>query len=408
MSTFNINLHETVFCLSDALNLVSDTLIDHGKRVAFMAAECAKALHWDSKRIDDLFLASILHDCGISKTAVYEKLVHFEGKNVGNHSSKGAQLLKTSPPLAGLSEIVSHHHLDWEDLKGIDLSEKVKMCANCICMVDRVDLLALDYREIETNILASKEIIRKKICERRDSWFHPQLVDVFLEVSEPEKFWLTLEKGHNSGYAKSWIEHDSISEIEFVDLKSIVMIYSRIVDAKSYYTKQHSEGVANLSRYLGKLFNLTEHTCDKLEIAGLLHDLGKLRVPDHILDKPGNFTESEFLIMKRHSYDTYDIIKDIQGFEEISIWALQHHERVDGSGYPCRCSNDSLSQEAKIIALADVFQGLAQNRPHRDKFLPEDIMVILKRQMHEGKLDKDVVLMVENNLIGCWQAAIDG
>ena len=87
MSTFKINIHQTIFCLSDALDLVGDNIIDHGKRVAFISAECAKALQWDRESVDDLFLAAILHDCGVSKTSVYERLVHFEGKNAGNHCS---------------------------------------------------------------------------------------------------------------------------------------------------------------------------------------------------------------------------------------------------------------------------------------------------------------------------------
>ena len=405
MSTFKINIHETIFFLSDVLNLVSDYRTDHGKRVAYMAAECAKALQWDSKRIDDLFLAGILHDCGVSKTTVYDRLIRFEGKNAGNHCSKGAQLLNDSPPLAYLSDCVLHHHVDWEELKGIDLPDRVKMSANCINMVDRVDILALDCLQTDANILASKEKIRKQIFEKRESWFHPQLVDIFMEISSPEAFWLELEKGHNSGYARSWLEHDSVCDIDFVDLKSIATIYSRMVDEKSFFTKQHSIGVANLSRYLGELFDLTEHVCDKLELAGLLHDLGKLRVPDYILEKPDDLTKSEFLIMQRHSYDTYDILKDITGFEEISIWALQHHERIDGSGYPYHFNYQKLALEAKIIALADVFQSLSQNRPHRQKFSIENILDILKQQMNEDRLDRKVVLMVEENIYGCWQAA---
>lgn len=405
MSTFKINIHEAIFFLSDVLNLVSDYRTDHGKRVAYMAAECAKALHWDNDKIDDLFLASILHDCGISKTTTYERLIKFKWKNVENHCSKGAQLLNSSPPLAYLSDCVLHHHVDWDELKGIDLSDTAKMFANCINMVETIDFLFLHYQQKDTNILASKEEIRAEISKRSNTEFNPQLVNVFLEVSKPEAFWFALNKGYNSGYAKTWIEHKAASKINFVDLKSVVLFYSRMVDTKSYYAKHHSEGVANLSRYLGELFGLTEQTCDKLELAGLLHDLGNLKVPDQILSKTGDLTDSEFLIMQQHSYDTYDITKDIKGFEDISIWASQHHERIDGSGYPFRCKSESLSQEAKIIAIAEVFQSLSQNRPHRDKLPPKDILVFLKQQVRKGKLDKDVVLMVDSNLDGCWKAA---
>ena len=109
--------------------------------------------------------------------------------------------------------------------------------------------------------------------------------------------------------------------------------------------------------------------------------------------------------MQRHSYDTYDILKNIRGFEEIALWASQHHERVDGSGYPYHLNKESLSLEARIIALADVFQGLAQDRPHRNKLSAEDILNVLKQLKDNGKLDKTVAEMVENNLAGCWQHA---
>ncbi|TXK96776.1 hypothetical protein BMR11_01660 [Methylococcaceae bacterium CS5] len=82
MSKFNINIYEVIFSLSDAVDLVGVDQIYHGKRVAYIAAECGKALNWDDDRLDDLFLAAILHDCGVSNTAIHSKLTNFEGKNV--------------------------------------------------------------------------------------------------------------------------------------------------------------------------------------------------------------------------------------------------------------------------------------------------------------------------------------
>lgn len=405
MSKFKINLHEAIFSLSDALDLVGVDQIYHGKRVAYLAAECGKALNWGTDRLDDLFIAAILHDCGISNTAIHTRLTHFEVNNAGNHCAKGSELLKRTPLLAYLSDYILYHHTPWTELIGLDLPDVVKTVANCIYMADRVDILVLNELEIDPDILASKEEIRKKIKAKRGYWFQPELVDIFLKLSESEAFWLSLVKVQNAGYAYSGTAHNSIQEIEFEELKSIVLIFSHIIDAKSTYTVKHSDGVADLSRFLGELFKLSAHTCDMLELAGLLHDLGELRIPDKILDKPGKLTESENFIVQRHSYDTYEILKNIKGFEDISKWAAQHHERVDGSGYPYRCNAKDLSIEAKIIAVADVFQALTQKRPYRDKFPPEDIMSILKNQMQEGKLDKDVVLMVENNLTACWKSA---
>ena len=405
MSKFKINLHETIFSLSDALDLVSVDQTYHSKRVAYLATECGKALNWGKDRLDDLFLAAILHDCGVYKTAIHTKLTRFEANNVGNHCAIGSELLQRTPLLAYLSNYVFYHHTPWKELICLDLPDVVKIVANCIFMVDRVDILVLNGLEIDPNILGSKKEIRKKIRAKRNHWFQPELVDIFLKLSKSEAFWLSLVKVQNAGYSYYGIAHNSIQEIEFEDLKSIVLIFSHIVDAKSPYTVKHSDGVADLSRFLGELFKLSTHTCDMLELAGLLHDLGMLRVPDKILDKPGELNESENFIVRRHSYDTYEILKNIKGFEDISKWAAQHHERIDGSGYPYRNHAKDLSIEARIIAVADVFQALTQKRPYRDKFAQKDIMSILKSQMQEGKLDKEVVLMVENNLTACWKSA---
>jgi HD-GYP domain-containing protein (c-di-GMP phosphodiesterase class II) len=405
VSKFKINLHETIYSLSDALDLVGVDQIYHSKRVAYLATECGKALNWGTDYLDDLFLAAVLHDCGVIKTAIHTRLTHFEASNIGNHCAKGSELLKRTPLLAHLSDYILHHHSHWTKLIGLDLPDVVKNVANCIYMADRVDILVLNGLENDANILASKEKIRRKIRAKRYYWFQPELVDIFLKISEPEAFWLSLVEIQNARYLYSCIAKNSIQEIEFEELKSIVLIFSHIIDAKSTYTVKHSVGVADLSRFLGELFKLSAHTCDMLELAGLLHDLGMLRVPDNILDKPGKLTESENLIVKRHSYDTYEILKNIKGFEDISKWAAQHHERIDGSGYPYRSTAKDLSIEARIIAVADVFQTLTQQRSYRDKFTAEEIMSILKNQMQEGKLDKDVVLMVENNLAACWKSA---
>jgi len=194
--------------------------------------------------------------------------------------------------------------------------------------------------------------------------------------------------------------------ISFVDLKSIVQIFSFIVDAKSTFTQQHSSGVAKLAAYLGKLFELPLAHCESLELAGLLHDIGKLRVPDDVLEKQGKLTLPEFKVIQRHSFDTFNILKRIKGFEDIALWAGQHHERVGGDGYPCRTKENHLSLEARILAVSDVFQALAQNRPYRKALSPDTILSILRKESDEGKLDHRVVDMVETHLMACWNVAL--
>ena len=407
MSTYNVNLHEAIYSLSDALDLVGVTHIHHGKRVAYMAAECGKHLGWNGPRLDELFQAAILHDSGVSKTMVHAKLAQMAWENEAEHCKLGAELLATSPLLKHLSDTVLHHHTHWSVLKDLDLPPEVKLRANCIYMVDRVDVLALGYELEGKDILLGKEEIRHKIFERRGDWFCPELVDAFMEISHSEAFWFTLESDHVNGYLATWLSHFPEQTMEFHELRSLVHVFSCIVDAKSPFTKQHSDGVANLARYLGGLFQLPEETCEMLELVGLLHDIGKLRVPDKLLDKPGMLNEEEIIIMRRHSFDTYSILKNIRGLERISLWALQHHERMDGTGYPFQSKGDDLSFEARIVAVADVFQALAQERPYRGPLQQKVIMTLLKLEAEEGKLDEKVVAAVEANLQECWRVAVE-
>jgi putative nucleotidyltransferase with HDIG domain len=405
VSIFKVNLHQAIYSLSDALDLVGVTHIHHGKRVAYIAAECGKKLGWTGQRLDDLFLAAILHDCGVSRTIIHSRLAQLEWEYESEHCKVGASLLNQCPVLSKLSDVVGHHHTHWSLLKDLDLSDEIKLNANCIYLADRVDILALATLKDNSNILLGAQDICQQVIDRKGDWFHPELVDAFLAVAGSEAFWFRLEGEQVSGYAATWVGHERDREITFSDVRSLVHVFSVIVDAKSPYTRKHSDAVARLARYLGETMGLPRRNCELLELAGLLHDLGKLRIPDAFLDKPGKLTSQEYAIVRRHSFDTFNVLKNITGLEEVARWAAQHHERVDGSGYPYHLGKHDLSLEARIIAVADVFQALEQHRPYRSPLPADEVLAILKEEAKTEKLDRDVVACVETHLQECWEIA---
>lgn len=406
MSKFDINIHEAIYSLSDALDLVGITHIRHGKRVAFIAAECGKYLGWKDRCLDELFEAAILHDIGVAKTVVHSRLAQFEWEKDTEHSKTGALLLQSSPLLENLAPIVRHHHTHWSALKDMELPMETKLAANCIFLADRVDVLSLSGQIDNSNLLLAKDAIQNKILGKRDDWFCAELIEAFIAISKSEAFWFSLECEHVEGYAKTWVSETQTQQMDFRDLREIMHIFSYVVDAKSPFTKAHSDGVARLARFIGTLFDLPQDTCEMLELAGLLHDIGKLRLPDEILEKAGRLNEEEHSQILRHSFDTYNILKNIKGLEKIAMWAAQHHERVDGSGYPYHLSQNTTSLEARIVSVADVFQALAQKRPYRGPLSPDKIMEILNEQVDGGKLDREVVMRVDHHLQDCWEVAI--
>jgi HD-GYP domain-containing protein (c-di-GMP phosphodiesterase class II) len=407
MSIFTINLHQAVYSLSDALDLVGVTHIHHGKRVAYMAAECGKFLNWPSQRLDDLYVAAMLHDCGVSKTIVHSNLTQMEWENENEHCVLGESLLKQCEPLAYLSGVIRHHHAHWSVLQHLDLPIEVKLAANCIFLADRVDILTVVAMGKQPNILLCRDDITAQIVARKGDWFCPEFVDAFVNVAVSEAFWFCLEREQVDAYALTWTAHESKRQVDFKDVRSLVNLFSFIVDAKSPFTAEHSIGVGRLARYLGEQMELPEKSCDTLELAGLLHDLGKLRVPDQYIEKPGRLTQQEYSMVQRHSFDTYNVLKNIPGFEEVALWTSQHHERLDGSGYPYHLCEAALSLEARIVAVADVFQAVSQNRPYRNAMPPDEVLGVLQEDAAAGKLDKQVVACVEKNLGTCWHIAID-
>ena len=148
-------------------------------------------------------------------------------------------------------------------------------------------------------------------------------------------------------------------------LEGAIQIISSTVEMRDPYTAGHQHRVTNLARAIATEMGLPEDKIDAIRMAGIIHDLGKISVPAEILAKPGRITEHEFGIIKSHPQVGYDILKGIKFPWPITQIVYQHHERMDGSGYPQGLSGDEIILEARIIAVADVVEAMASHRPYR-------------------------------------------
>jgi HD-GYP domain-containing protein (c-di-GMP phosphodiesterase class II) len=179
-------------------------------------------------------------------------------------------------------------------------------------------------------------------------------------------------------------------------LDRIAEAFAAVIDAKSPYTHEHSRRVSTLAVSIGSRLGIRGAALVRLRRAALLHDIGKLGVPNRILDKPDRLTRSEWKVVRRHPQFTYDILDRVPIFREFAFDASCHHERLDGSGYFRRLSGRAISQTARILAVADVVDALLAARPYRDGLAPAKVVDMLRA-------DRGRTLCGE-----CVDAAIDG
>ena len=180
-------------------------------------------------------------------------------------------------------------------------------------------------------------------------------------------------------------------------LNDLAHAYAWVIDAKTPYTYHHSERVADFAVRIGRDLGLDDAAQIRLRRAGLLHDIGKLSVPNRILDKPGKLTPREWEAVKLHPYYTYQILERVPVFGELAFDASAHHERLDGRGYFRNLPGAQLSAHAKILAAADQLDALSAERPYRGKLPRERVVEIMRGERGTG-LDPDCVDAAERIL----------
>lgn len=400
----DVDLRQMIIVIETAVSLVGMDDTNHGKRVGFIASQLGYELGFSETDIRFAFEFGLLHDCGVSTESMHNNLVNqfnWDGANI--HCEIGYRLLKDFAPLAKFANPIRHHHTSWAELNELDISAYDARMTNLIFLADRIDVQAAAH--YGKDILLVKDQIVENICARSGSYFNPAFIEAFKEVQRSEAFWIALEDRHITRYTWEMGQLPSNQRLTLPQIKHLSLILSYVVDQKSPFTAQHSVRVADVARFLAQSYGLSEAQCDKVEIAGLLHDLGKLHTPDKILDKPGPLDPSERAIMNQHSYETYEILRHIPGLEEIARWAAFHHEGINGKGYPFHPSARELTVEARIIAVADIFQALVQNRPYREGVDLSTVLSMLSDMAESGKLDRDIVGLATQLAEPCYEIA---
>jgi len=214
--------------------------------------------------------------------------------------------------------------------------------------------------------------------KRSGRWFDPDLVKAAISLGNSGVLWKGLDDKNlvrkvatlEPEYRRLTATEDSIDKI--------CMAFAEVIDAKSPFTYRHSSGVAEAAVEIGQWFGMNAKSLKLLRRAALLHDIGKLSVPNSVLEKPAKLTSDEWTIVKGHPYYTLEILNKIPGFDRLSQDAAAHHEKLDGSGYWRGWGAEKLSRFARILAVADIFDALHAKRPYRDGMPLEKVFQILR------------------------------
>lgn len=385
------NFGNLLLSLSEAMDLTSSKSSQHQQRTAFIAWEIAKAAELPAALLEKIFMAALLHDIGV--VSVEEKvLLHkFKEYNLDVHCIRGEVLLNKVPWLSDISVIVRNHHREWSKWDK-PIEDPDVLAAQIVFLADYIERLI----DRELYILHQYQDIIENIKSLTGDVINPKVAAYFLEVAGREEFWLDLSSQRlyslllNSGPFKN-------VEIGIDGISAVAELFRDIIDFKSRFTSTHTSGVASCAEILSRLFGLTEIDVQLMKVAGNFHDIGKLLVPNSILEKPYKLTKEEFAVIKCHTYYTYYILNTIGGLQQIAEWASYHHEKLNGTGYPFKCKAEEINTGARIMAVADIFTAISEDRPYRKGMMKEEIFVILNDMVSTQSIDKHIVdLLFEN------------
>ena len=387
---FDIHPMNLMKSLSMALELTVNGMSTHHWRTALIADCIAKELKLEEIERQEVVYAALIHDIGAVSNWEERKLLRTmdDSKRIYLHAEEGYELLLLSKRFEKLAKPIRYHHDNWCGGNPSGLAgDKIPLASRIIHLADRIEVSIYPG----TYIFDQKNKILDYVDEKSGTAFDPNLVDAFNQCAKSEAFWLDLiNPNYKEVFFSSLDVYGSIS-YTLGDVTEIADIFSIIIDKTSRYTAKHSRGVAEVAAYLAKKAGFSPFEVKEMRIAGLLHDLGKLAIPNEILEKPEKLTEEEYLLIKQHTYYTYRILQGIDNFEKIAQWAAYHHETLDGTGYPFRISEDSLSLGSKILAVADVFTALTEDRPYRESLSEEKVKDIMGKMAKYRRLDKQII-----------------
>ena len=250
------------------------------------------------------------------------------------------------------------------------------MAASSITGYTRDELLKMNIRQLDTPEMAEQIPSRKMIVDKRgfntfetihrnkNGTLIPFEVHSIATEWQGQKIILSVDRDITVRKQMEEKLKQSYEQLQ-KNFGAITQTITSTVELRDPYTAGHQGRVAHLAQAIAREMNLAEEQANQIYTAGLIHDIGKISIPAEILSKAGKLNDIEFSLIKMHSQSGYDVLKNIEFPYPMAQWVLEHHERMNGSGYPYGLTGDKIGLEARIIAVADVVEAMSSHRPYR-------------------------------------------
>lgn len=385
----SMRLFDMVGCLSSAMDLVSPEVAGHHLRVGAIASRLAEVAGLPGRECADLALAGMLHDIGAFSLKGRIDALAFESDDQ-THPEIGYRLLRTYPEFERAADMVRSHHCLWSrsGQRPQVLTPELEL-GNLLCLADRVDTLLPRTPDRHFD----RDALLKRIRSASGRMFNPWWVDALETLSSQDEF---LEKVASSEACREYLEisDEHNPELSGREVSRLARLFSQVIDFRCRFTATHSRGVAATTMLLARELHLSGDERDCLEVASELHDLGKLGVPAEIIMKPAELDQEEMVTMRRHAEHGYHALSGPTGLAGVAKLVVEHHERLDGKGYPYGMLASQISLPSRVLAVSDVFTALGEDRPYRSGMSISQIVSILQDQADRYILDPDVVSLI--------------
>lgn len=384
------DIKELIHSLSSGLDVIESEVMgvsaNHGKRVGALSAFMGMQLGWGEVQLVSVAASALLHDNALTEYLLSERAGTAAGQFLRLHCELGQRNIDSLPFDCDVEGYVLYHHerADGTGPFGKTADEQ-PMGAQIISAANHIDETFHLQRMGADDLPLLKSYIRENTgtvyTELASEALSNVLTEEALAFLSDESLKSTRER-----FLPPWY-----IDVEDEGMLRISEFIGRVIDYKSLFTRKHTQSIARRAWLMGEYYGYSRVLKAKLFLAAALHDLGKLYVPSDILEKPGKLTPDEYEVIMTHVSYTYELLKDVEGLEDICQWASNHHEKLDGSGYPFGKTLEELDFNSRLMACIDIYQAVSEERPYHPERSHEDTMEVLLSMAERGKVDAQIV-----------------